>query len=124
MRKEMLAQRLARRVAKGTDINTTTGAGHTEWVELETFPGNIAPFVGDKDDGALEVKKQTDRVDKICFRADGLRLNFESTGASVVWCDLDLKTQKTYLSTNQEVFNAELYRIQEALEIPLKNRRA
>lgn len=42
------------------------------------------------------------------------------TGANVTWCDPESMTWKTYLSTNKELFDTELYIIEEALEIALR----
>lgn len=54
---------------------------------------------------------------------DDLSLDAKCTGASLARWNHDWNTQKTYLGTNKEVFNAELYTMGDALEIALKNRR-
>lgn len=87
--RETSGQRLAQTVAEVTDINNTTGTDHTKWEEPETFPRYIAPFAGDKKDGAMDAKKHTDRVGELFFWTDRLRWNCRGTEASVAWCNPD-----------------------------------
>lgn len=42
----------------------------TKYVEPEKFPGSIAPFAGNKEDGAKAAKKHADGGDEISFRRD------------------------------------------------------
>lgn len=84
-RKETLRQLRARVITEGTGIDTTTGIEHTEWVEPETFPGNVTPFAGDKDGGAMASRKYTDRPGEISFWMDGYRLDTGWMGSRVVW---------------------------------------
>lgn len=69
----------------------------------------------------MKVKKHSDRPGEMSFWKDGSRMDSRCTEASVAWQDLEWKTRKTYLVTNNEVFNAELYVIWEVAEIALKN---
>lgn len=48
--RETLGRLLARTIAKGTSINTTTGTERTESVELKTFSGSITLFISNKED--------------------------------------------------------------------------
>lgn len=48
--RETLEQRLALTIAESTSINTTAGTEQTEWIELETFPKNIASFANNKEE--------------------------------------------------------------------------
>lgn len=62
------------------------------YLEPETFPGGITPFANDKQEGAKEAKKYTDRPSELSLRMDGSRLNSGCTGVSVAWCDPKWKT--------------------------------
>lgn len=65
--KETLGQRYAPAVAKGTSINTTAVTEHTEWVESATFPGKIATFAGDKEEGAENVRRSSEDPGEMSF---------------------------------------------------------
>lgn len=71
----------------------------------------------------MQTKRYTDEPDEISFCKDGSRIDSGSTGVSKTWCTPGWKTQKTYLSTNTEVFHEKLYTIGEALDIALSNGR-
>lgn len=43
-------------VADDIGIDIKAGTQYIEWVESEIFPGSIAPFVGNKEGGAMEAK--------------------------------------------------------------------
>lgn len=47
-------------MAARTDIDTTSVAEHTEWVEPAEFPDTIATFADDKDETAKESNRHTD----------------------------------------------------------------
>lgn len=64
----------------------------------------------------MEAKKHTDGPDELSFLTNGSRLDSGYTGASVVWRDTELRSRKTYMGTNKEVFDEDLYAIGEALE--------
>lgn len=66
-RRGKLEQRLARMVAEGTDMDTIVGTEDTSSVEPETFPGHMAPFIVNKEEGATVVKKHTEEPGKISF---------------------------------------------------------
>lgn len=119
--REAPGQRLPCTVAEGTNIDTTVRTGHTERVEPETFPGGIPSFAGDKEERAMEAKKYTDGGDELSFCIDSSEVDSGYTEASIAWCNTELRTQKTYLSTNKEALKAELYAIGKALKIALKN---
>lgn len=122
-KRETLGQRLTRKVAESIVMVTTTGRKFTEEIEPEIFPGYVATFAGDKEEGVMVVKWHPDGPGEISFSTDGSRLDSGRTGASVVLRDPDWKTRKTYLGTNKEEFYAELYSIGEAVEMALKNGR-
>lgn len=86
--RETLGQRLTRTVTEGTSINIAVDTEFTSLVESETFPVDIAPFAGDKEEGAMEAKKHTDGVSELSFWTEWSRLNSGQTGASVALCDL------------------------------------
>lgn len=93
---------------------------HTEWVEPETIPGSIAPFIGDKEEGAERFRKHIDALVELVLWTGGSRLNSGGTGASVVWHIYASKIRKTYLDTNKEVFDEEIYVMGEALGVVLQ----
>lgn len=74
-------------VAYRTGINTTAGTKYTEWVELETIPGDVASFAANKNEGAMTAKRHTDRPGKTSFWMDSSRQDSERTWASIAWCD-------------------------------------
>lgn len=86
-KRETLGERLARTVAEGADIDSSTGIEYTVSVEPETFPVNVTRFAADKEEGAMATKRYTDEPCEISFQTDGSRLNSGRTGAGVVWCD-------------------------------------
>lgn len=86
-------------------------------MELETFPGTLTPFAIHKKNGAKEAKEHINGTGRISFWMDDSRLDFGRTGASVAWREPKWKTQKTYLSINKGVFDAELYEIGKAVKI-------
>lgn len=53
---------------------------------------------------------------------DGSHIDTRQTGVSVAFQDHGRKTRKTYLSTNKEVFDTELYTVGVTLEITLSGR--
>lgn len=65
--RETLGQQLTRTMAEATSIDKTASTEHTEWMELETFPGCITPFAGNKEKGAEEVKMHSEGSDEISF---------------------------------------------------------
>lgn len=71
--RETLWQRLARMLAECTRIDSTTATEYTEWVELEAFSGSIAPFAGDKEEGAKEAKSYTNEPGELSFWMDRSR---------------------------------------------------
>lgn len=119
--RETLGQRLARTIADDTSIDTTSDMEHTKQVELETFSGRIDPFAGNKEEGAEEAKRHTDRLDEIYFWTDGSRMDTGHTEVSVECRNPEWKTQRMYLGTNKKVFSAELYAMGECLEIVLQS---
>lgn len=78
-----LRQLLARKIAKGTGIDTMAGIEYTEWVEMETFPEGIAPFAGHKEEGAKEAKRHTNGLGEISFWTDDSRLDSRCVGVSI-----------------------------------------
>lgn len=108
-------------VTEGTSIDNGIGAQHTDWVELEMFPGSIPLFASDKDENATEAKRQTDGPKEMSLCTDGSRQDFGHTGDSVASRDPEWKRMMTYSSRNKEVFDGELYAIRKALEISLQN---
>lgn len=56
------------------------------------------------------------------FWTDGSRQDSGRTEASVAWYNPWWKMWKTFLFTNKEVFDAELYAIREALRVALWER--
>lgn len=74
-------------IAESTSIDTTAGTEHTELVEAETFLGSIVLFVGDKEEGAEEDKKHSDRPGEILFPTDGSRLDSGRMRARVALWD-------------------------------------
>lgn len=57
--RETLGLQLPRTLAEGTDVKTTAGTDHTEWVEPGTFPRSIAHFASNKEERAMEAKRHT-----------------------------------------------------------------
>lgn len=68
-------RRLARELAAGTDIETTSGTEHTEWVKLGEFPGTSTFFASDKDETAKKARRHMDGSDKQSFWVDGSPLD-------------------------------------------------
>lgn len=81
--RETLGQCLARMIAKGTTIDTTTGTEATESLESETFHRSMVFFAGDKNKRAKKAKKHTDGPGELVFSTDYSRLNSGHTGSSV-----------------------------------------
>lgn len=115
--RETLGQWLARMVAEGTSTDTTAGIQYTESVEPETFLGSIAPFLGEKEEDAEEAKKYTDGPGKMSFWMKGSKLQSVPTGPSVAWRDYERRAWKINFYTKKELFDAELYTMEEAVEI-------
>lgn len=57
---------------------------YVEWVEPETFPGTIAPFARNKEEGAKEAKQHVDATSDICFSTEFSKLVSGRMGANVV----------------------------------------
>lgn len=74
---------MARTIAEGISIDTTTGTEDTEWVKPKTFPGSIALFASDKEKGAKEARKHSGGPDEMSFWRDSSILDSKCTGASV-----------------------------------------
>lgn len=119
-RGEMIGHRLAIMVSEGTEIDTTAETERTEWVNWETFPGNIATFAADKKKSAEQARKHTDGQGELFFWTDGSRLHSRHTEVSEAWRNPYWKMQKTYLGTNKEVCDTELYAMGDAMEIALR----
>lgn len=83
----MLGQRLVVTIVEGISIDTTSGREHTEWIEPDTFPKDIALFAGTKEQRAEEAWIHANRLDKISFWTDVSRMDTWCTGASVAWRD-------------------------------------
>lgn len=62
-----------------------------------------------------------DGLDEVSFWMDGSKMHSGHAGASVAWYHSKWKTQRTYLGTNKELFDAELYSMREALLIVQQN---
>lgn len=82
-KRETPGQRLTWTVAEGMSIDTTAGMEFTEYIELETFPGDVAPFAGDKEEGAMTAKGHTEAPGEKSFWTNGSRLDSEWTWASI-----------------------------------------
>lgn len=83
----------------------------------------MVPFLADKEEEAIAANTHTDRHSELSFSTETSRLDSELTEASIALCDPDSKRQKSYLRTNKETFDAELYGILEALGMTLKKGR-
>lgn len=116
-----IGQRLAYALVKDTRIDTTFGVERTERIANQSFPG-IVTIPND----AIEAKKQAlnhpDGMNELCFWTDGSKLENKRVGTGIAWKNSDgrWRTKKVYLGSNKEVFDAELYGIDQALEIALR----
>lgn len=79
--------------------------------------------MGDKEEGAQEERRHTDRPGEISFWTDGSILDSARTGVCIAWCDIEWTMRKPYMGTNKKVFNGELYAMEEALEKTLQDGR-
>lgn len=116
-----LGQRLANSLVEGTDLDTSFGIEYTERLPDLPFPGKIVVLLD-----PIEAKKKAldhhDSTSELSFWSDGSRLENRRTGTGIVWKTEDghWHTRKIYLGKNKEIFDAELYGIDQALNLALR----
>lgn len=105
------------------DINAFSDTENTQWMEPVEFHETIVPFAIDKEEAAKEAKQYIDSIDKLSLQRDSSCLNTETSKTRVALKGTEWKSWRTYLVTNKEVFDTELYVIGMALNIILRDRR-
>lgn len=103
-----MGQQLARAVAEGTAIRADTGTESTEWVKKERFSGKTPTLPWNFNATAVEAEQHSDGPGEVSFWKDESRLDSGKAEGKVAWRHQQAwKTQRVYMSTNKEVFDAE-----------------
>ena len=119
-----LGQRLANSLADSTVVDTSYGFEFTKRVEPACFLG-VVDAPSSREAAEDKARQHYDREGEVSFWTDGSKLDSQKTGAGVAWKNAGGKWEfrKAYLGKNKEVFDAELYAVDQALEIALQGRR-
>ena len=116
-----LGNRLASSLIRGIELDTSYGIENTEKVLNLPFPATIKilPNATDAKRYAIE---HLNCQEELSSWTDGSKLENQRAGAAVVWKMLNGRwnTRKIYLGKNKEIFDAELYGIDQALDIALR----
>ena len=119
-----LGQRLANSLADSTVVDTSYGFEFTKRVEPACFLG-VVDAPSSREAAEDKARQHYDREGELSFWTDGSKLDSQKTGAGVAWKNAGGKWEfrKAYLGKNKEVFDAELYAVDQALEIALQGGR-
>ena len=116
-----LGQWLANSIQKGTRLDTTFGIEHTERIPEASFPRKI-PMLLDSMEAKRRAINHSDSTDELSFWTDGSKLDDERTGVGIAWKSHDgrWRTTKVYIGKNKQIFDAELYGIDRALDLAFR----
>lgn len=112
-----LGQRLANSLTNGTDLDTSYGIENTEYISPAEFQGQM--LVPKNAEIAKEdALKHLDSENEMSFWTDGSKLDSQRTGAGIAWKQRidQWGYRKAYLGKDKEVFDAELYAVDQALD--------
>ena len=124
LKTKRLGQRLANSLAKGTKIDTSYGCEYTQIVQLTKFPGEVE--IADSREKAKDISMSHRVIEnEMTYWTDGSKLENQRAGAGITWIKGNGKweSRKVYLGKNKEIFDAELYAIDQALDIALRGGR-
>ncbi|POS82121.1 hypothetical protein EPUL_006259, partial [Erysiphe pulchra] len=109
-----LGQRLANSLTDSTVVDTSYGFEHTRRVEPACFLG-VVDVPSSREAAEDKARQHHDKEGELSLWADGSKIDSQKTGAG--------ESRKAYLGKNKEVFDAELYAVDQALEIVLQGGR-
>ena len=108
-------QHLAKQVSVSFSIDPAEGVEPILPMPIQSFPGKICMEEKCK---AIEIAKKAGDQADLTLWCDGSKLDQGGTGAAVIWkLDNEWLTQKVTLGKNKEIFDAEMWRISEAVKI-------
>jgi hypothetical protein len=111
-----LGQRLAQKLTKGLNIDPSEGFERSNTPQEKVFPGQI--HIDEPPRAEEEAYKPREGL---VLWSDGSRLESKAVGAGIAWkLGRNWKEKAIPLGKNKEVFDAELYGIQQAMNIALK----
>ncbi|KAI0999672.1 hypothetical protein K3495_g8523 [Podosphaera aphanis] len=119
-----LGQRLANSLSDSTVIEKSYGLEYTRRVEPACFLG-VVDVPNSREAAEDKARQHHDQEGELSFWTDGSKLDSQKTGAGVAWKNVsgNWECRKFYLGKNKEVFDAELYAVDQALEIALRGGR-
>jgi hypothetical protein len=110
-----LGQRLARKLTKNLNIDPSESVERSNTPQEKGFPGQI--HIDEPPRAEEEAYKPREGL---VLWSDGSRLESKAVGAGITWkLDQNWKEKAIPLEKNKEVFDAELYGIQQAINIAL-----
>ncbi|KAI0998332.1 hypothetical protein K3495_g9863 [Podosphaera aphanis] len=103
------------------DFDSSFGIEDTEKIADKPFPGTISITPDATEAKNFATEYQTAQGE-LSFWTDGSKLENQRTRAAVAWrtSEGQWQIQKRHLGRNKEVFDAELYGIDQALNIALR----
>jgi ribonuclease HI len=111
-----LGQRLARTLARELNIDPSEGFEWTTTPQERVFPGEI--HIHEAHRAEEEARRPQEGL---ALWSDGSRLESKAVGAGITWkIGRNWKEMAIPLGRNKEVFDAELYGIQQAIRVALK----
>jgi hypothetical protein len=108
-----IGQRLARKLTENLSLDPSEGFETTCWPKGKSFPGEI--IIQQTKEAEIEARQPQNGL---VYWTDGSRLDTAATGAGIAWkSNRDWREKAISLGKTKEVFDAELYGIQEALKL-------
>jgi hypothetical protein len=113
-----LGQRLARKLTKGLNLDPSKGFEWSNTPQKKVFPGHI--HIDEPPKAEERIYKPRERL---VLWLDGSKLESKAVGTGITWkLGRNWKEKIIPLGRNKEMFNAELYDIQQTINIALKGR--
>jgi len=113
-----LAQRLAKKLTNGLNLDPSEGFEEAYIVKKLVFPGDI--IISSKESAELEAKIA---YTGLTIWSDGSKLDSEATGAGIAWKTFKWNRKCLALGRSKEIFDAELFGLLEAFKIAIKEKR-